>query len=226
MIAPARHQILVLALAGLLAVLFTLDAVARGGGRGGGGGFSRGGVAAGGGFAARPAARPTGGFDRGGAGFDGSRGFDRGARDFGSQGAMRDDRFDARTDRQQVRQDARGDWQQNRQDARREWQDNRGDYQDHRQDYRREAREDWQDYGDDWDHWRPVGYAAAGAAVVAGAYAIGSMLSADDYYALPCEPVRIVVDGFTYYRCGADWYQPSYVGGDTTYLVVNAPPGY
>jgi hypothetical protein len=30
----------------------------------------------------------------------------------------------------------------------------------------------------------------------------------------------------SYSDCGGTWYQPAYSGGDVTYVVVDAPPGY
>ena len=146
------------------------------------------------------------------------------------------------SDRTQTRQDGRtgreGDRQANRTDrtdGRQDLQDNRQqqitDRQQNRQDYRDNAREDWQDYSDDyhhghWDDWGPWGYAAAGTVVVAGAYALGTAFSAGAYATLPCTSTTAVVGGITYYYCGTTWYQPTYSGGDVTYIVVNPPPGY
>ena len=101
------------------------------------------------------------------------------------------------------------------------------DRQQNRQNYAQGAHEDWQDYPhDDGDDWGPWGYAAAGAAVVAGAYAVGTMINAANYSALPCTPTTVVANGITYSQCGSTWYQPTYSGGDVTYVVVNAPSGY
>lgn len=183
-----------------------LEAYARGGRGGGGGGYSRAGPASGGSFAAR------------GAGRGESRQYGRSDRTASRQ--------EGRTDRTEGRQDYRGDRQEGRTDRQENRQDYRTDRQENRQDYRGEAREDWQDHYDDrWDNWG-WGYAAAGAAMVAGAYAIGSVVSADSYYALPCTPTTVVVDGVTYSQCGDAWYQPAYAEGTTTYVVVNPPPGY
>jgi hypothetical protein len=30
----------------------------------------------------------------------------------------------------------------------------------------------------------------------------------------------------SYYNCGGTWYNRGYQGGNVTYIVVNAPPGY
>ena len=67
---------------------------------------------------------------------------------------------------------------------------------------------------------------AAGAAVAAGAYAVGAIVNAATYSSLGCTPRNVVVGGSTYSQCGSTWYQPAYSGGDVTYVVVNPPPGY
>jgi hypothetical protein len=33
----------------------------------------------------------------------------------------------------------------------------------------------------------------------------------------------VYVNGITYQQCGSTWYQPQFSGGNTTYVVVNAP---
>jgi len=178
-----------------------LEAYARGGRGGGGGGYSRAGAASGGSFSSRSAGRGATGRTE--------------ARQYGSSDRTAS-RQEGRTDRTEGRQDYRGDRQEQITDR-----------QENRQDYRGEARDDWQDHYDDrWDNWGPWGYAAAGAAVVAGAYAIGSAISADSYYALSCTPNTVVVDGVSYSQCGDAWYQPAYSGGTTTYVVVEPPAGY
>ncbi len=116
-----------------------------------------------------------------------------------------------------------------RSDVRTERQQGRTERQQNRQDYAKGAREDWQDYHgdwDDWNHWGPWGYAASGAAVVAGAYAAGTIISAASYSALPCTPTTVVVNGMSYSQCGSTWYQPAYSGGNVNYVVVNPPMGY
>jgi hypothetical protein len=65
--------------------------------------------------------------------------------------------------------------------------------------------------------------AAAGAAVVGGAYAIGTVFTANAYASLPCTSTTVLVSGITYYYCGTTWYQPAYPGGNVTYIVVNPP---
>lgn len=196
-------KIFCVAIVALFVGALVIEAYARGGGRGGGGGrsYSRAGPASGGSFASRGAGRDAAGRTE--------------ARQYGSSDRTAS-RQEGRTDRTEGRQDYRGDRQEQITDR-----------QENRQDYRGEAREDWQDHYDDrWDNWGPWGYAAAGAAVVAGAYAIGSVVSADSYYALSCTPNTVVVDGVAYSQCGDAWYQPAYSGGTTTYVVVEPPAGY
>jgi hypothetical protein len=62
--------------------------------------------------------------------------------------------------------------------------------------------------------------------VVAGAYAVGTILSASTYATLPCTSTTIVAGGVTYIQCGTTWYQPAYSGGDVISIVVNPPPGH
>jgi hypothetical protein len=63
------------------------------------------------------------------------------------------------------------------------------------------------------------GWGAAAAGFVAGA-AIGSML-----YALPPGCPAQVYGGVTYNHCGGVWYAPQFEGTETTYIVVESPPG-
>ena len=116
-----------------------------------------------------------------------------------------------------------GDRQDHRDDVRDDRQDYRGGVRDDRQDYRDNVRDDRQDFYDDhrygrWDNW------ATGAAVVAGAAVVGSAITAAAYSDLDC--TTVVVNGVSYSQCGSTWYQPSYSGGDVTYVVVSPPPGY
>jgi hypothetical protein len=39
----------------------------------------------------------------------------------------------------------------------------------------------------------------------------------------PSGCVTQVVGGLAYQQCGGTWYQPQMSGGNTTYIVVNAP---
>lgn len=77
------------------------------------------------------------------------------------------------------------------------------------------------DYGyRDWDdHYHPVARAAAvTTAAVATAAIIGSMV-----YTLPPSCVTVVRAGVSYYQCGSTWYQPTYVGTNIQYVVVESP---
>jgi hypothetical protein len=40
---------------------------------------------------------------------------------------------------------------------------------------------------------------------------------------LPPSCSAINVNGITYQQCGSTYYQPQFVGGNTTYVVVNHP---
>jgi hypothetical protein len=67
--------------------------------------------------------------------------------------------------------------------------------------------------------YHPVATAAAvTTAAVATAAVVGSVV-----HTLPPACSAIVVNGLTYQQCGSTWYQPQFVGGSTTYVVVNAP---
>jgi hypothetical protein len=46
------------------------------------------------------------------------------------------------------------------------------------------------------------------------------------FHSLSCRTTTVVVTGVSYYQCGSSWYQRGYSGGSTTYVVINAPPGY
>ena len=56
------------------------------------------------------------------------------------------------------------------------------------------------------------------AAVAVTAAVIGSMVNT-----LPPACSMVVVNGITYQQCGSTWYQPQFVGGATTYVVIAAP---
>jgi len=36
----------------------------------------------------------------------------------------------------------------------------------------------------------------------------------------------VPVAGTTYYRCGPNWFQKAYTGGQASFVVVVPPPGY
>lgn len=67
--------------------------------------------------------------------------------------------------------------------------------------------------------YHPVATAAAvTAASVATAAVVGSMVNT-----LPPACSAVVVNGLTYQQCGSTWYQPQFMGSNTTYVVVNSP---
>ena len=64
-----------------------------------------------------------------------------------------------------------------------------------------------------------VGTAAAiTAAAVGTAMVVGSMVNS-----LPPSCSAVTANGVTYQKCGSTYYQPQFSGGNTTYVVVNAP---
>jgi hypothetical protein len=65
----------------------------------------------------------------------------------------------------------------------------------------------------------------AGVAVGA-AVAVGTAITASAFSAQNCTPTTVVVGDVSYYSCGGTWYTRQYSGGNVTYFVVNAPPGY
>ena len=65
----------------------------------------------------------------------------------------------------------------------------------------------------------------AGVAVGA-AVAVGTAITASAFSAQTCTPTTVVVGNVSYYSCGGTWYTRQYSGGNVTYVVVNAPPGY
>jgi hypothetical protein len=148
----------------------------------------------------------------------------------GTRSETQGDRQDARTDRTDIRQENRTDRTEGRQDVRGDRQQEVTDRQKNRQDTARDISDDYHHGGhydddwDDWNHWGGWGYVAAGAAVVAGAYAVGTIISATTYSSLSCS--NVIVNGITYSQCGSTWYQPTYSGGDVTYIVINPPAGY
>jgi hypothetical protein len=99
----------------------------------------------------------------------------------------------------------------------------REDYRDYKQerreDSRDERREDRYDYRDErrerWEDRRTLRRIVGAAA-----------LSAVAYQGLRCRHESVFVDGFTYSRCGNEWYEPVHRGGNVTYIIVEAPYGY
>ena len=64
-----------------------------------------------------------------------------------------------------------------------------------------------------------VGTAAAiTAAAVGTAMVVGAMVNS-----LPPSCSAVTANGVTYQKCGSTYYQPQFAGGNTTYVVVNAP---
>jgi hypothetical protein len=68
-----------------------------------------------------------------------------------------------------------------------------------------------------------VGGAVATAAAVTAtsmvtAAVIGSMVNT-----LPPSCSSVIVNGIAYQQCGSTWYQPQFSGGNTNYVVINAP---
>jgi hypothetical protein len=58
---------------------------------------------------------------------------------------------------------------------------------------------------------------------VAGAVAVGTVITASAFAAMSCPMTPVVMGGYTYYQCGSTWYQPAYQGSQVTYVVVNPP---
>jgi hypothetical protein len=52
---------------------------------------------------------------------------------------------------------------------------------------------------------------------------IGATLTAAAFNAQKSSCSSVSVNGMTYQQCGSTWYQPSYQGGNVTYIVVNPP---
>jgi len=62
---------------------------------------------------------------------------------------------------------------------------------------------------------------------VVGAAAVAATRPATTYVTvLPCTATVVIVNGVSYYQCGASWYSRGYVGGSVTYIVASPPPGY
>ena len=55
---------------------------------------------------------------------------------------------------------------------------------------------------------------------------VGTRLTVGSYNALTCRRTIIIHSGITYYGCGTVWYHQVYYGGEVTFIVVEAPPGY
>lgn len=215
----------------------------RFGGRGGGGrsfssgaGFSRSGAASSGSFGGSRS-HSTESFSRSGAASSGSWQTTRSQMQPSRQGSASQMQA-ASTQNQQNRQASASERQSSRQTQqdqnREDWQQHQTNRQEDRQSYGQQRQEDRQEYGDDWaeEHYHG-GYYGGGryynsyptypAGGVAAGIVIGSTLTAAAFSAQKSSCSAVSVNGMTYYQCGSTWYQPSYQGGNVTYIVVNAP---
>jgi hypothetical protein len=77
---------------------------------------------------------------------------------------------------------------------------------------------EWRYYGFRRNHDADADAAVAEPEIVAGAPAVGSVVSV-----LPDDCVSTLSEGRVYFRCGRVWYQPRHSGSDVVYLVVHAP---
>lgn len=74
-------------------------------------------------------------------------------------------------------------------------------------------------YGGPCCYHSGIGTAAAvTAAAVGTAMVVGAMVNS-----LPPSCTAVSANGVTYQKCGSTYYQPQFSGGNTTYVVVNAP---
>jgi hypothetical protein len=145
---------------------------------------------------------------------------------------MQSSRQTQQSDMQASRQAQQDQLQSNRaqqQDQNREdWQQYGTERQESRQEYGNNAREDWQEYGEDYHggyyHGGYYGgYPAYPTGGVAAGMVIGATMTAAAFNAQKASCSTLVVNGVSYYQCGSTWYQPSYQGGNVTYIVVNPP---
>jgi hypothetical protein len=136
-------------------------------------------------------------------------------------------RADTRTSGQQERTERQGQRQEGYTERTQTRQEGRTDRTQTRSDAARDIADDWDDHGCCWDddNW---GYALAGAAVGATVgYMAGAAAATPTYVTvLPCTPTVVVVGGASYYQCGATWYNRTYVSGNVSYLIVDAPSDY
>jgi hypothetical protein len=202
----------------LMVGLLAADVEAR---RGGGGGFSRAGAASGGSFSsrasassARTASRQAGSVQRSGQRAD-------------TRQTRTQARADTRTSGQQERTERQGQRQEGRTARTESRQEGYTERTRARTDAARDIADDWDDHGCCWDDDR-WGYALAGAAVGATVgYVAGAAVATPAYVTvLPCTPTITVMGGISYYRCGSTWYNRSYISGEVSYIVVDAPLGY
>lgn len=111
------------------------------------------------------------------------------------------------SDRQQDRQDFLDDSRNDRQD----WRDqNREDWQK----YGKNRQEDRQEFIED-NYYRGRHYYGGG---FAAGLAVGAVIAT-----LPSSCTTLYWGGARYYNCNNVYYQPTYRGGTTTFIVVNKP---
>jgi hypothetical protein len=79
--------------------------------------------------------------------------------------------------------------------------------------------------GGDWDGHYGCCYGWGGVAAGFVAGAVTGAIIGSSVYALPPACPASIYGGVTYNYCGGVWYQPQFQGTETTYIVVEAPPG-
>jgi hypothetical protein len=77
-------------------------------------------------------------------------------------------------------------------------------------------------YGPPGGYYGPPRYGPSPAAVVVGAVATAVVVGAV-VASLPPSCTDIIANGVLYHNCGGNYYQPQYVGGNVTYVVVAHP---
>jgi hypothetical protein len=80
----------------------------------------------------------------------------------------------------------------------------------------------WGGYGD-WNDGCCFNHPVAAAAAIGTAAALTSAAIGSIVYTLPSSCSAVIVDGITYEQCGSTWYQPQFMGTETTYVVVSPP---
>lgn len=114
------------------------------------------------------------------------------------------DRVEAREPRRELRDARETDRGVDREDM------DRQEIADRREDTRQDYYDDRRDYRDD-----------------RRALARGARYSAVWWSSNSCQSAVVVeVDGYTYYQCDGAWFSRTYYGGEVTYTVTDAPPGY
>ena len=107
--------------------------------------------------------------------------------------------------------------QQQKDTAREDWQGYGTQRQEDRQSYGEDARRQRQDYADDYlddYHGRYYGggyygsYPVGAGLAVAGAIAVGTVITASAFSAMSCPMTPVVMGGYTYYQCGSPGISP------------------